>query len=641
MTDNGLSITRSIADEEDLTYFCEAIFILFRAGIQYPLGHTQFDRLIDGCLQQLHLLLSLEGSVNLELESQRLLFNGRHLDQENASNTALHTLLQQAGVAGISFHRSLAHSHLLLATRKLLTRRTGTSNDPAEAGEQRTDLPCGIKVRFSQDAVVSDADDPPVFLLQQIAELATRLPRVRGQRLQLEMTSLLRRGGLHLPGFPFATGRDATELFVTAASANNLPEAARRCGYGERDTAILMSFVDTLADFAFKVSEESQLTVVCRSWCKLMAKKAHSPHPSPAMVSKERGGRSCSTAALQRFVSVQRGQTAQEAPMRCMNRRPMLSLVLQQVESAFCQPSTNAWRALLGTLLQAPLQQSEWRLLKAAVAERLEVFGVGHFHALCVEVIPALRRSSPLSSARCLLELWDAVPPALHMHLWPYAADELLLSGMAGAKRDYYQLCQRVGSMPMEVMDKQRSLLERQPVFSGRDQVAARVFCPAYTSTYCFFAFLLNTSLREQIAATVIAELRQAPQDELIAAVIFLLHPDQEAHVCFLSNYLRHTRGETFPEPLTGEASRLMVDLLPQLDEKSREEPWVESTISTMAVWHGEGTVKVLENIVEQRCFAIMPAWNKRCRRAAEIALQCLCQKSAAQQTSRGSVQER
>jgi hypothetical protein len=96
------------------------------------------------------------------------------------------------------------------------------------------------------------------------------------------------------------------------------------------------------------------------------------------------------------------------------------------------------------------------------------------------------------------------------MHLWPYAADELLLSGMAGAKRDFYQLSECVGTMPMEVMNSQCSLLECQPAFRGQ-QLAPLVFCPAYTSTYRFIAFLLDTSLQAQIAATVIAELRRNP----------------------------------------------------------------------------------------------------------------------------------
>lgn len=318
----------------------------------------------------------------------------------------------------------------------------------------------------------------------------------------------------------------------------------------------------------------------------------------------------------------------------------MLSLVLQQVESGSCETRTNAWQALLVTLLQAPLEQREWHLLKGALQERLEVIGLDHFHSLCAEVLPALRRSPALSSARCLLELWNALPPTLHMHLWPYAADELLLFGMAGAKRDFYQLSECVGITPMEVMNRQRSLLERQPAFCGQ-RLAPRVFCPAYTSTYRFFAFLLDTSLQVQIAAAVINELRRNPQDELIAVVIFLLHPEEEAHVRFLANYLRHAHGEVFPEGLTVAAARLMAELLPQLDEKSKEEPWLERTISAMAIWHSEDTIKVLEKIVEERRFALIPAWNKRCRHAAEIALERLRQRPVVNQMSRGKVQER
>lgn len=638
MTDNGMSHTHSAAPDDDLAYFAEVVFRLTRAGLLYPLGHPLFDRLVDSCLQQLRVILGVEGSVDLEVEPQRLVLNGRHLAPESADFLGLHRLLQQAGVAGISFDRSLTHSHLLLATRRLLTRRTEAIDHPAEAGGQRTNAPCGMEVRFTQDAIVSDTDGPPDPLLLQITELATRFPKARGQRLQAEMTALLRCSAIDMPRFPFATGRDATELLLTAVSAANLPEAARRCGYGERDTAILLSFVDTLADLAFKLRQESQLGLLCRSWCKSMRKKARSPHSAPAMVSKERRGRSCSTAALQRFVGVQLEQSPQVAPICSGNRRSLLSLVLQQVDPASCQTLAKAWQAMLVTLLHAPLEQREWLLLKGALQERLEVYGVEHFHSLCTEVVPALRRSPALSSARCLLELWNALPATLHMHLWPYAADELLLSGMAGAKRDFYQLAECVGTMPMEVMNRQRSLLERQPAFSGH-QLAPRVFCPAYTSTYRFFSFLLDTSLQAHIAASVIAELRRNPQDELIAAVIFLLRPEEEAHVRFLANYLRHAHGEAFPDILAVAAARLMVESLPQLDEKSKEEPWLERTISAMAVWHGEGTIKMLEKIVEERRFAIMPAWNKSCRRAAEIALERLRQESAANQTSRGRVQ--
>jgi hypothetical protein len=641
MINHGLPLTESTAPDDDLAYFVEVFLHLFRAGIQYPLGHTLFDRLVDSCLQQLRVILGLEGSVDLEVDTQRLLLNNRHLAPGNADFLNLHILLQQAGVAEVCFDLSLTHSHLLLATRRLLTRRTEAIDKPAaESGGQRISAPCGITVRLTQEAVVPVADGPPDPLLLQITELATRLPKARGQRLQTEMTALLRRSALGMPGFPFATGRDATELLLTAVRAADLPEAVWLCGYGERDTAVLLSFVNALADLAFKVSQESQLGMLCRSWCKSMRIKARLPNPAPAMVRKERGVRSCSTSALQRLVSIQLGQSPQWAPMHSGNRRPMLSLVLQQIEPGSFITLTDAWQALLVALLQAPLEQRDWHVLKGALQERLEVYGVDHFHSLCTVVIPALRRSPALSPARCLLELWNALPATLHMHLWPYAADELLLSGMAGAKSDFYQLFECVGTMPMEVMNSQRFLLERQPAFSGQ-QLAPRVFCSAYTSTYRFFAFLLDTSLKTQIADAVITELRRNPQDELIAAVIFLLHPEEEAHVRFLANYLRHAHGEAFSECLTAAAARLMIELLPQLDERSKEEPWLERTISAMAKWHGEGTNKVLEKIVEERRFAIMPAWNKNCRRTAEIALECLRQRPVVNQLSRGRVQER
>lgn len=625
----------STAPDDDLAYLTEVVFRLFRAGIQYPLGHTLIDRLADSCLQLLREIFDLEGDVDLEVEPQRLLFNGRQPGQEDAYSLALHALLRQAGVAGISFDRSLTHRYLLLVIRRILARRTGTMNDAAEAGEQVASASCGMKVRFAEDAVVSEADRPAEPFLRQITELAVRLPRAKGQRLQVEMTDLLRRRAIDMPGFPYATGGDATNLLLTALSASNFSEAVRHCGYGERDAAILLLFFDTLADRASQANQGSPLALVCRSWCKSMEKKVRSTHLAPAMVSKERGGRSCSSAALQRFVGVHLAQAPQGAAMRSGDRRPQLSLVLQQGEPASCPAFAHTRQTLLATLLQAPLALSEWQLLKGALQERLEVLGVDHFHSLLSEVLPALRRSQDLSCARCLLDLWHALPPALHMHLWPYAADELLLTGMAGAKRDFYELSDCVGTMPMEVMNRQRSLIERQPAFSKR-QLAPRVFCPAYTSTYRFFAFLLDTSLRVRITASVIAELRRTPQDELIAAVIFLLRPEEEDHVRFLADYLRYAPNETFPESVTAAAAQLMVDLLPQLDEKSREEPWLEKTIVSMAIWHGKDTIKVLETIVEERRFAIVPAWNRSCRRAAEIALERLRQRPTVKQTSRG-----
>lgn len=618
--DNGQPLTDPTVPDDDLAYFVELFFRLFTAGISYPLGHILVDLLIERCLQQLRMICDVKGGADLEMAPQGLVLNGYHLPRDDASATSLHALLQQAGVAGIFFDRFLTHSHLLLATRRLLTRRTGTVDDPADAGEPLTGAPCGMELRFIVDAVVPDVDGPPDPLLPQITEIATRLPKARGQRLRAEMTALLRRGAIHMPGFPFASGRDAIGLLLTAVSAGNLPEAARRCGYGERDTAILLSFVESLADLTSQGDQRSPLALLCRSWCKSMERKARLTCSAPAKVSKERGGRSCSTAALQRFASVQLGWSPQGAPMCSGNRRPMLSLVLQQVEPTSCHALDNVRHTVLVELLQEPLQQKEWQLLKGALQERLEVFGDDHFHSLFSEVMPALRRSPALSCASCLLELWQALPPTLHKHLWPYVADELLLSGMAGVKREFYQLSDCVGTMPMEEMKRQRFLIERQPAFSGR-QLAPRVFCPAYTSTYRFFAFLLDTSLQAQIAAMVMAELRRSPQDELLAAVIFLLRPEEEVHVNFLANYLNHAHSETFPEFLTMAAARLMVESLPQLDEKSKDEPWLERTIAAMATWHGAGTIEVLENIVEQRRFAIVPAWNRNCRRAAETAL--------------------
>jgi hypothetical protein len=349
MMDNGQPPTDSTAPDDDLAYFVELIFRLFTSGISYPLGHILVDLLVERCLQQLRVICGVEGGADLGIEPQGLLLNGYHLSGEDAYASSLHALLQQAGVAGISFDRFLTHSHLLLATRRLLTRRTGIIDDPADAGERVKSTPCGMEVRFVVDAVVPGVDGPPEPLVSQITDIATRLPKARGQRLREEMTALLRRGAIHMTGFPFATGRDAIGLLLTAASARNLPEAALRCGYGERDTAILLSFVESLADLASRGDQRSPLALLCRSWCKSMEKKARLTCSVPAMVSKERGGRSCSTAALQHFLSVHLGWSPQGAPMCSGNRRPMLSLVLQQVDPPLAKPSPILGKPCLST----------------------------------------------------------------------------------------------------------------------------------------------------------------------------------------------------------------------------------------------------------------------------------------------------
>lgn len=245
------------------------------------------------------------------------------------------------------------------------------------------------------------------------------------------------------------------------------------------------------------------------------------------------------------------------------------------------------------------------------------------FRSTLSSVLQTLRGADDFNSLDFIVSLWGTMPHSMHLLLWPFVVNELLLVGMSSKQQSFYDATEIASHMHKEGMFHLRMQLEEMDAFQKKE-VAEIVFRPAFVYSYPLFAFLLQTSLRDILIEKVHQAFIEQPEDPFIEAIAPILDISVTSHLHLLRAYMEQAHMRSLPLPLKMEAGSIILEYLQTISDSEREQPWLVKTIEATVGMGVEGTRQVLERIVQEKKMGLLYKWPKECRKAAVQALKSL-----------------
>jgi hypothetical protein len=306
-----------------------------------------------------------------------------------------------------------------------------------------------------------------------------------------------------------------------------------------------------------------------------------------------------------------------------IDRREELAILLQLLQFKQEASIENKIGQNLRDILSTAMNDREVEILVRGVQDlALKMDHNRFFDAL--QLLTILSRSAKnFSSQQFLLMICQKIAPPTQASLWPIIVNEVLAFGLNVDQKAFTDLIAIASALPGREMKERWPELETMDRFQEK-KIAAEIFDPDLENTFPLFAFLLETSLKQEIGARILTSLRRKSPDWLMEAVAPLLQLAIPHHMKFLQIYLSVAQQKYFSDTLRTAAGTLIVQHLPELSEHQRRESWVVKTIQATTELQIAETRSLLERIRDEKHMIIVPKWPSACRHAATAALKRL-----------------
>ena len=621
--------------ENGFVSFIEAFSRVFKIGIYYPQGHAVLDQAVSRYLQLLRSVFPTSATVTLEIEKNQILLEKKVMPEKSASVKDLHKMLVSLGICSIVVEKALGHQQLLQFVRSVLAWRSQLESTKAFIKFNIADLPASIKV--TQEQYLVDKNAGPIIgsaggTTNRVDALCNALT-ARGldaseveqcRKLILDLSSPEKSKESTLNKFPNASWLDVENLLFNIVTAGPSLDAGKAGSNRGRDVNALASIFEGLGrDLPNpKAKETINLLVSHLSNTAISQNTAIEKEAAPEEIPGRANEPYIDTtiADIKQFVNENKIPIKILGNLSSTDHSEILSIILQILYFDENKKMVLTCERFLETVIVKALTSREWSVLLAGIQHFAELNNKDRFERLLEVVLHALRISKHLSSIECILDLWAQMPLTHQSLLWPYAVNELLVVGAGEEKEHFAKLTEIVSHMYPERMRGLRSRLENLDAFRER-RLAPVIFRSSFLPAYPLFAFLLETTLGTIVARKVIEELQKDPQDPYIEAIAPILKVSTPGHMQLLGLYLAQAQNPPLPTSMRRTAGQIILNFLENIAEEQKELPWLEKTILATAEMQVEGTEAVLERIVGERKFTLLPAWNRNCRRAAEDAL--------------------
>ncbi len=637
---DSLYICPSGLSTETPVYFVEVFYRLFKIGIYYPLGHVVLDQAVGKLIQQLRETFPTHSTIRLEVENHLLLLERQELPMEVASVRNLHALLAGLCIGEFLIERAISHKQLLHFVRTLLAWRVRLKDTSSFIPLNTADLPDSIMARQQVNAAekwaeIVAAND--ARSLQKIQEMCAVLSHQdfnvnhlqQCRSLLLNLAEKDKRQRITFRGFPNATWQDVQNLLHASILGASLFGSRESVEKAVRDVHALAGIFTSLSENCDDAGEKNILNLMLDHLSRTVNRGSflENVHRETRGYGKEeQSGIEISGSALQTFV-VENRAAFTATTLLTSDSGAILSIIFQLLQRNENKKIPSICRHKLATIVVGPLSAREWSVLLAGFIHLADLEHPHRFHGLLELVLYNLRGSSHCTSCEFLVRLWNETPKTLHSLLWPYAVNELMIVGMAAEKKYFYELTEIVCHVHPQIMRKLCPAVEALDAF--RDKIVAPIiFRSSYIYAYPFFAFLIDTSLGSMIAEKVLAELQKDPQDEFMAAIGPILQLSDQSHYQLLKSYLNYAQNVALPLSLKAEAGQIILNYLENINAEQKELAWLDKTIRALAELQVEGTRDFLERISNEKKFAVVPSWNRQCRKAAEDALQFIANRT-------------
>lgn len=624
-----------------LADFVETLHRIIKIGTYYPQGHAALDRAAHLFQHGLQKIAEDRKSAGIELKGTSLVVEGQEITLISPALTEVKTLFRDLGIGRLEIDRAVPLKDLLQLIRTLLQHRSQLQGVKQFTKAKLVDIPATIRV-FQQEFLVDqaailrgDSDDDSgqgldaVFLAmeeqglshQQISQCRTFLHSL-AQKFTAQP--------IRLKGLPAISWNDVRKLLTKIAGSGFQFSEGSAKGVSHNDLNALSAIFDGLRqELDDQESRETiSLLVSAFNQGQLARKSAATNDRSGkgGLRAKDKGT-DLTIGEIQTFVRDQDAPENRAITIRQVDRSDELAILLQMMQFPQEKETSEGLQRGLRDILAVSLSPRMVGVLIKGLLHLSEIARGERLEEAVAFVSRQLRGSATFSSLAFLVMLCRRLQPEELEQLWTTVINELLAVGRtAEAGPVFAELARLAASIPSQAMRNQSLQLEGIDAIKER-KIASDIFDPEIKAAYPIYAILLETSLRTPIASRVLGGLRATPPDWLIAALAPLLDPSQPRHLQFLHAYLHVAHQQRFPLTLQITAGKLVVELLPGLEEATRSEPWVATTIAAASQLHVQGTRQLLERVISEKKMVVVAKWPSPCRQAASLALQRLKQK--------------
>lgn len=634
--------SKSTSQVKTLVSFTEAISRIFKIGIYYPVGHAVLDQAASKCINLLREVFPSQISVTITVEGEILLVEKTRLPENDVPVKDLRQFLSALGVKSIEINKNVTQKQFLHFVKSLLHWRTQLERAQSFVGFNLDDLPDSIKIKQKKylvdEALLSTGESVEEYqqnmekLYETLSQQGLTKPQVQQCKELLESLSRPIEGkNLEITGFPNATWKDVQQLLFKIVTGSYSQEQQRFEPVVRSDINAITSIFESLErTHTDKKSREAiELLVSHLSGSKKTEpqktkkkgradKKTNRPTDAREMVSVEKlkdfiFQNNIPLKVLEKIISVDRSEE--------------LSILLQLINPEQNRQLSEDIEDNLRNILKTALTTREKDVLLAGTKHFADIGETDYFQHFLSVILESRRSLEPMNSQVLIVEIWSKMPYAMHLLLWPFVVNELLIVGMGENKESFSETTEIASHLHKEGMKSLLYRLEEMDAFQKK-RVAPVIFRSSYIYSYRLFVTLFDTSLGDVIAKKVLSALREGPQDILMEAVGPLLDLTLPQHLEFLRSYLKQAHLEEPPLALRMAAGQIVLMFLQQISDEQRELPWVETTIASIPSFYVKGLRSMLERVIKEKKLGVVPLWPKNCRKVAEDTLKSLKRRS-------------
>ncbi len=624
-----------------LADFVNALQRLFRIGVYYPSGHTILDQATDRFLALVRSLAHDRHFIRIEDDGKSLLLEQIRLDPSQSFVGEFRQLMGILSITAIEISRNISGEDMHTFIRKMIAGRSQGANIKQFSSVEITDLPATIHIT-PKEYLAREGSSTADRLDSAAKNLNAFFDALEGHGLTGEQIEQCRLLLASLPDrmkkiaqksgeLPSASWDDIAMLLANAVQGK--PLVGRSTSHGN---------LDMLAAILSNLEEETQ-DKKSREAINLLVSILKKPIPKEdeeengEEVKRGHAGRDVRLVSVAEMQDFADGNRLNPSALRKVQDIPTenetLSVMLQLAGQRQSLPVQARMQQFFNDIFTVPLQDKTWDILVHGLLAIVRIDDQVNLVIAVRIITEALRRSEhaePLELFHRALRLCRGTEENI---LWPFAVNELLVSGSGAGGETFHQLCTRLARLSWKDMIQAMPMLQSLDAFQ-RGKVAAGVFTELAPSCYPLCAFLLRTAIAPQIEGHVIAGLKNAPADSLMKAVGPLLDAALPGHKTFLERYLRQSVKRETGDGLKAVAGDIIIQGLSTLPQELREQPWVPETIAAIGDFQGNGGRELLNQIVTAKRLLLLPEWPAACRTAAEGALGRLQKRPRTMRTS-------
>lgn len=619
-----------------LVEFIEALHRIIKIGTYYPQGHAALDRAAHLFQNSLLKIAEETTSAGIELKGSKLVVENQEITTNNPAITEIMAIFRDLGIGRVEIDRAVPLKDLLQMIKTLLQHRSQLQGIKQFTKARLVDLPATVRV-FQQEFLVEETahqvassdgetDLDAVFLA--LEEQGLDQKQISQCRAFLNsMDQRFAKQPIRLKGLPAISWQDVRKLMAKiVGSGFQFNESAGK-GLFYNDLNALSAIFDSLQQQLDDRESLETINLLVSAFNRgQLAKKS----PATSVEGGKKGlrakdkGTDLTIGEIQTYVHGHGSTAAPPITIRQVDRCDELAILLQMMQFPLEASSIEGLQSSLRDILAAPLSPRMVDVLIKGTLHLTKTVQDEWLEETVAFISRQLRGSATFSSQSFLIVLCRQFPPEALELLWTTLINELLTVGRTSEEGHVFkELARLAASIPGQAMLNRLPRLEEIDAIREK-RIVANIFDPELREAYPIYAVLLETSMRTTIASRVLEGLRAAPPDWLIAAVAPLIDSSQPHHQQILYTYLHIAQRQKLSVALQVMAGNLVVERLAGLEDTAKSAPWVTKTIEVTPQLQVEGTRQLLERIISEKKFLVIPKWPAPCRQAATRALQRL-----------------